>query len=144
MFVSSALPDRVQEHQVEIVKGIYPFFVRTMGMARIIYCTPEHADAVEKTCNNLEGNLFVYRNHCTKTELHHNRPEHLHIVTDPTRMRGFDYRAPGVGFGLLLLRSFNSKRAYRQAIGRAGRMGDEAVWMKVPSVGKGYPRMVIR
>ena len=74
MFVSAALLDRVQEHQVEIVSGIYPFFVRTMGMARIIYCTPEEAEAVEETCNKIEGNLFFRRNACTKTGLHNNRP----------------------------------------------------------------------
>ena len=94
---------------------------------------------MEEAANKIEGNLVVHHNACTKETLHGNRPYNLHIVTEQDRMRGFDYRAPGVGFGLLLMRELNSKRAYRQAIGRAGRMGDEGVWTKLPSVGLGYP-----
>ena len=71
--------------------------------------------------------------------LHGNTAKHVHIVTEQRLMRGFDYRAPGVGFGLLLTRVLDSKRAFRQAIGRAGRMGDGGVWTKLPSVGLGYP-----
>ena len=39
VFLSAALRDRVQEGQVETVESIFAFFRRTVGMARIIYCT---------------------------------------------------------------------------------------------------------
>ena len=54
-------------------------------------------------------------------------------------MRGFDYRAPGGGFGLLLMQGCNSRRAFRQAIGRAGRKDDAGSWAKLAAVGQGYP-----
>lgn len=52
-------------------------------------------------------------------------------------MRGFDYRC-AAGIALLITKKLDNKRAFLQAMGRVGRMGDEAQWYKLPQVGDGF------
>ena len=54
-------------------------------------------------------------------------------------MRGFDYRSD-TGIALLLCKQLDSKRAFLQAMGRVGRMGDTAQWFKLQQVGNGYTK----
>lgn len=48
------------------------------------------------------------------------------IVTDPTLMRGFDYRCE-TGMALFIGRKFDSERSRLQALGRVGRYGERCV-----------------
>ena len=55
------------------------------------------------------------------------------LVTDTDLMRGVDYRvlAGTMGISLLIMSSFENKRAYVQALGRVGRFHEKAkrfVW----------------
>ena len=114
---------------MKIVATVDVFFKNTAGMVRILYCNENEVDAVRTIA--MKHGCIVYSNNADKTVLRHNTAKHVHVVTEQRLMRGFDYRAPGVGFGLLLMRSLDSKRAYRQAIGRAGRMDDTGSWAKL-------------
>ena len=103
------------------------------GKSFIIYCGGEQVDSMaEELTQHFKGHTVsppIYKNAYTRDELHNYSDQaRAYIVTDEVLMRGFDYRSPATGIALLIARKLSTQRAYLQAIGRAGRMGDTGVW----------------
>ena len=67
-----------------------------------MYCAEDDVTAVQAAARLYTINVVFHSNGHTRADLHHNTQKDVHIVTDQRLMRGFDYRAPTVGFALLI------------------------------------------
>ena len=106
-------------------------------MAKLVYCDGEMAAEVEKIALTSVTGANIKNNPILTKDLRGNNQESVIIVTQQRLMRGFDYRSDD-GIALLICKQLENKRAFLQAMGRVGRMGDEAQWYRLPGVGKGY------
>jgi hypothetical protein len=67
---------------------------------------------------------FVQLNVAHHDSIRHMQASDAYTVTDKQLMRGFDYRTEcEMGIALLIMRPFESHRAFHQALGRVGRYG---------------------
>ena len=127
--------NKADDADVVIVKDYHEYFTKSQGQAKLVYCDDDDKDAVIAAAKNCCPNIAVKENGVTRKELHGNDEKNLLIVTEERLMRGFDYRAPTTGFALLIAKQLPNKRAYLQALGRVGRMGEDASWYKLSNVG---------
>ena len=67
-----------------------------------MYCAEDDVNDVQAAARLDNSNVVFHSNGHTRADLHHNTQKDVHIVTDQRLMRGFDYRAPTVGFALLI------------------------------------------
>ena len=132
--VCSGMKVKADECKVEDVASFRAFFQASSDMAHIVYCSDEQKVEVEQAAREHFKGLAIapaiHHNASEKAVLHDNDEKSVHIVTEARLLRGFDYRAPVTGFALLVAKQLGSKRAFRQALGRAGRMGDRGYWAK--------------
>ena len=103
-FIDAGMIAVACEDSLETLDSYKDFFDRSNGMARIIYCHGSNFITLEGLVKGWIQGAIVLHNACTKEDLHGNTEKHVHIVTDQRLMRGFDYRAPTVGFALLIAR----------------------------------------
>ena len=111
-FIDAGMMAVANEESVEKLDSYKNFFARSKGMARIIYCHDSSFRTIKSLVTGWLQGAIVVHNACTKEDLHGNTSQHVHIVTEQRLMRGFDYRAPTVGFALLIARQLDSKRAF--------------------------------
>ena len=67
-----------------------------------MYCAEDDVNDVQAAARLYTRNVVFHSNGHTRADLHNNTQKDVHIVTDQRLMRGFDYRAPTVGFALLI------------------------------------------
>ena len=92
-------------------------------MAKLIYTTePKHIETVEKICT--ARGLVCSPNVTDAAKLRSLQSCDVLLVSDPLLLRGFDFRSDS-GVALLLATPLDSKRAFMQALGRVGRMGEK-------------------
>ena len=137
-FIQSGMEAAAVEENVMEVASFDEFFATSPGVAHIVYCSEAAVEQVEEAARKHVAEAIIRRNGCTRKDLHGNTERNVVVVTEERLMRGFDYRAPMVGFALLIAKKLSSRRAFRQALGRAGRMGEQGQWAKMAGV-DGYP-----
>ena len=96
----------------DTIRNYGEFFGQSPEKAHIVYCDETDKEGVEASARFHIPDAVIIRNAFTREALHGNTEKHVHIVTEQRLMRGFDYRAPTVGFALLIARQLDSKRAF--------------------------------
>lgn len=97
------------------------FMKTTDGYSKLIYCNRSDVDDIKKL--GVLTSRWVEVDSTNHELLKTMHPSTIFIVTKPELMRGLDYRSQKIE--LLVMRSFEHKRALLQGLGRVGRQDDE-------------------